>query len=64
MLAGIYKVPITVVAEALFDALVEFGGTRQRASYLNEIHIVDVNISNINSLEQLLSNKLHEIDHK
>ena len=59
--SGLYKVPIKTVAEAVFDALVDFDSnlpTRGRS--LKEVHIVDVNTSNIHALKAILYCKFRQ----
>ena len=59
-IVGLYMVPIKVVAEALFDALVEFDSKRSKNSYLREVHIVDVSTNNIHSLKAILFCKFRQ----
>ena len=53
ILSGIYAVPIEIVAEALFEALLEFDSILPKSSTLKEIHIIDVNSSNLRSLQNI-----------
>ena len=59
-LPGIYGVPMDVVAEALFDALVEFDMNRSEDSTLMDIHIVDINSNNIRILHNSLYCKFRQ----
>ncbi len=60
--SGIYRVPIKVVAEALFDALVEFDVQKPRHSSLREIHVVDVNVNNMHTLKAILFCKFRQFE--
>ena len=56
--------PIKVVAEALFDGLVEFDSNRPNDSYLREVHIVDISTNNIHSLKAILYCKFRQFTQK
>ena len=59
-LPGIYAMPMDVVAEALFDALMEFDTNKSERSTLMEIHIVDINSDNIRIIHNTLYCKFRQ----
>ena len=57
-----YRVPGKVVAEALFDALIEYEANLPKYPRMREVHVVDVNTDNINALKTVLFCKFRQFE--